>query len=760
MKPRTPDAAWSLLRGVIRDVLSPLLVIGLALYVSLGYILSGLLPLTGEHWLALFWLCLLLPLPPLCWRARDKWRDDARRRPRYGWSALFSLSPLLLLAPAFALEFSSPTLQILHHADVHLAFIHQLQRGTTPLESVFAPGYPPLYHWLFHAALTPLVSLTGYAAPSVATLVTVVAMGVAFVWISRVLEALELFGSRSWLRTLMILLVYMSFNLTCALTVLSHLAAGAWTGFSNHFMLLPGANRHLHSMLKQVLNFNSVALGMLLFSAALYAIVKMSRDKPDASTLILFSATGIGALAVREIAALYIVCGLFGGYMLMLSLEWLRSATPLLPHQWLWRELTRKCTPGFLALWLAISLALSLPLVKYNLDITGSFDAGKPYGLSLPNLQMIAAALLLFLPLFALNFRFVWRSRSRAQSTLQYACALATLLTFVLTLPDANQSKAVYFLGMLMALAALCASTHLETGATRLVRRIGKLTPLVFGALLIGQIVYVSSNFAASAWNYARSGYRYQGLHIEHSDDDFGGRMAGYLWLRDNTLVDAVVALPINETPRSNLFHERALYLRQMHQHFATSNIDPTERLHHLGVIYDADIGAAEYSDIITRMEQELPRRQFFAVIKESEVGQRNYAATRRGACLPGRGGRGACLLAQSEWIGRRGADADSRQFHQRGAEPAFHAVLRLLRRPWLHPDFAHARYAGRMGRAVLAVASDSAAVAAFAFPKSQRRRFNPGLAHAIAAAAGADPAAAGRGRQVLRRDLPARLLR
>ena len=635
MKTADPDSAWRRTCQFVCDVLNPLLIIALALYVSLGLILTRFAAFSIEHWVALFWFCILLPLYPLMRRARTRWRAGQTRR---GHSPL-SLAPFLLLLPGIALEFGSPTLQVLHHADVHLAFIHQLLYESTPVESVFVAGYPPAYHWLYHAILAPLVHMTGFAPPSVASLVTVIAMFSSFVWISAALDALGICKSRSFKRSLLIMLVYFSLNLTSPLTVLSHIVAGNWNGFSNQLMLLPGANEHLHSLYKQVMNFNSVDLGLLCFVAGLCACLKMARDKPDAFQLAMFSAAGIGALAVREIAALYIVCAVSAGYALALGLDWLRSPQKTSPWLWVWRALTAQVSPRFIAIWLLLSLALSLPLLGYNLDIVSGFDAGKPYGLSIPNLQMIVAAALLLLPFVALNAVYAWQSRNLAWLALQCSCVLALGMTFVLTLPDRNQSKAVYFLCLLLALAALCALERLAQSISPRTRRFGKIAITGFCLLLIGQLVYSTANFRGTDSGYTQSAFYYDGMHVERAAD-IDGRLPGYLWIRDETPADAIVVLPIVVTRDSNLYHERLLYLRQPHLHFAASVINVTERAHHIGVVYDSARDDMDYQDIIGRMGDELPDHDFFAVIKESEVSRTQMQ--RRGAKLVFDGGYNA----------------------------------------------------------------------------------------------------------------------
>ena len=56
MKPNRAGIAWRLINITIFDVLNPLLLISLALFVSLGYILTLLMPVDISHWQGLPYL--------------------------------------------------------------------------------------------------------------------------------------------------------------------------------------------------------------------------------------------------------------------------------------------------------------------------------------------------------------------------------------------------------------------------------------------------------------------------------------------------------------------------------------------------------------------------------------------------------------------------------------------------------------------------------------------------------------------------------
>ena len=110
------DIVWRLLTTLIVDILNPTLLISLALFVSVGYILTLLMPVTIEIWLAVFWLTLLLPLAGLVALAGHKWKQGEFSAKPFYWRALLPLVPLLITAPSFYVEFTSPPFQLMSSA--------------------------------------------------------------------------------------------------------------------------------------------------------------------------------------------------------------------------------------------------------------------------------------------------------------------------------------------------------------------------------------------------------------------------------------------------------------------------------------------------------------------------------------------------------------------------------------------------------------------------------------------------------------------
>ena len=197
-----------------------------------------------------------------------------------------------------------------------------------------------------------------------------------------------------------------------------------------------------------------------------------------------------------------------------------------------------------------------------------------------------------------------------------------------MTLPDHNQYKGVYFLGMLMALSALFALRTMQQHKSVRWRGFGKTIAILLFILVLSQVIYVSSSYVNRAGNYAAKGYTFNGAHLEHTSD-VDGRLAAYLWIREHTPVNALVVLPIIPSKYSNLFHERMLYVRLLQLHFKSSILAYNERVRDLDLIYSEDTSTNDFRILIEDMERELPGRPFYAVVKDTEV---------RPAVMAGRG--------------------------------------------------------------------------------------------------------------------------
>ena len=623
---------------LIADVLNPLFVMSLAVFASVGYLLSLLMPVDIEMWRGLFWVSLIVPGLGLLAGFYARWkRGGPIIKGRVSWRMLLPLAPMMVMAPIIWAEFAHPTMQVLHHANVHVGYIHQLLYGATPVENVFVAGHPVNYYWLYHAYLAAIVKITSFSPPTVSSLVNVAAIFSSFVWISQILKVLKLGRPRTVHWGLMILLVCFSVNITSILSVLGHALNGTYAPYAYDIMLLDGASPSLHSVLGKALNFTSMTLGIMLFNAALYACIKLVKLDIGLDVLILLSAAGIAALAVREIAALHMVVALLGGIMALAGHHCWRCRGKRGQLRLFWQDLTDKAPPTALLLWLAVSLALSLLLVKYNLDIAGSFQLGRPFGRpNAVNIGMITAAVILFIPLCLLQGLFVWRQRNRIETFLLLGALFSASLTSVLYLPDRNQEKGIYFLAILMALSGLLVLQRLQNSGIGWWRRSGRLLSAFYFALVMAQTFYVASGFIGRVQMLDEGGYRlpgiyFHGIHIENSED-IDQSMAAYYWIRDHTAPHAIVVLPLIPSIHSNLYHERLMYVRQLQLHFSASALGYHQRVHDLDLFYSEETAADDYQRLLARMMDSLPGRPLYAVVKDEEVSPQ--VMRRRGARL------------------------------------------------------------------------------------------------------------------------------
>lgn len=619
MTSRPIDRVWTLLSGLFTQVLNPLFVIWLALFVCLGYILTLLMPVEIAHWQALLWFSLLLPLAALSLRFALRFRLGADQPRPFTWRALLPLLPLLVFAPMFRAELASPTLQIMNHGDMHVGYVHQLLYRPTPVENIFVPGYPANFYWLYHALLAALVKATGWAPPLAASLVTIIAICSSFYWLARILVALGLAKRRTLWLGLLILLVYCAVNITGALTLLQTWLDGAYQSNSLRIMLLPGADRRLHTVMGKVMNFTSTAIGILCFIASLRICLRFLRGKLDRLDAVLLSACITLCLAVRQTAALSIGLALLGGGAAVgFGLLFDKGARGIPPSQ-LVKETIWRLHPRFVAIWLGTSAALTLPLLHYYAKFSETNGVGVSIQLFYPaNISMLGAALLVFLPFLALRTLCALRDRSWLSLYLPFSAWLGLLLVAVLLLPNGDQHKAVYYVSILVTLSALLALQTLARSWDR-----GRIQPvrlflLCLVALAIGKVLQVTRYYDARARQYE---FVYEGSHITHPDGMLvGERMPAYAWIREHSPLDAVVVLPLTVHKYEHMLHERPVYARKS-QYWFTDNIPAyADRVAHLQQLYDETTSDQFYSAVLDAMLAELPGRVYYGVADESEV--------------------------------------------------------------------------------------------------------------------------------------------
>lgn len=605
----------------VLEVINPLFAISFALFVSVGYILSLLMPMTIGLWQALLLPCTLIPFVWLMAGAYNRWQTSRKGECRFTWHVLLPLVvPLLVVAPGLFAIVSSPTVQILSHPDLHFGYINQLLYGATPLENVYVAGYPANYFWLFHAYLAAIIKTTALRPPYVASIVNVFAVFSSFLWIGQILVLLKLAKPRTLYLGLLIVFVFCSVNATGILSLFSHIANGSYVPDDLRLLLLDGAHKHLHSAMNKLANISTMDLGVSLFAAALYSCLRILKGNIELRSLILISAGGILGLAAVQIATVYIVVVLLGGLLVWAVICLLRESKKRATVRAFWQRLTGTIPAPVILLFLAIGLVLSVPLLKYNYDISYNTRGHTQFELFNEfNLAMLLGAFALLLPLFALQCLIVIRKGNRTAGFIQICGVLGLLLASGLTITGDNHYKGLYFLAIVLSISALLALQTFRESGRSVWRYAGLAITIVLLILVFLRIIYVDYTMLNKARTSPYRGFAYEGNHIVHSEDS-AGRFQAYYWIRDNTPADALVVAPLDSFIFASVLPERQFYVKHELATFAANIQDYDRRVRQLERFYRDDTGPEDYYYISRNIARNFPDRPIYAVVKDSEV--------------------------------------------------------------------------------------------------------------------------------------------
>ena len=391
-------------------------------------------------------------------------------------------------------------------------------------------------------------------------------------------------------------------------------------------MLLPGADRRLHSVMGKVMNFTSTSVGILCFIVAFYACVCFLLGKLDRLGLITLSGCIVVCVAVRPTAALYIVVVLSGG----MAVTGLLSSISIRPTETrpltLVQDAIGRFHPGFVILWLVASACLALPLLHYY----AMFSASNQLGLSVSifndyNISIIAAAMLVVLPLFVLQTVFALRRRNLLEYFVQVSGMLGIVTTSVLELPDNGQYKTIYYLSILMAISALMAlNTAVQSGKTAW-SKAARLLTIVAVVLVFAQIAFVTQVYdhKSSQWNF-----QYEETHVLYRGERLSaGHLEALYWIRDHSPVDSIVIIPLNLHKFTHLIHERQTYVRPAQVWYANNIPSYNERVEHVSRLYANGNKIDDFGSLVNEMRSELPGRELYAVIREDEVSGKTMIA-------------------------------------------------------------------------------------------------------------------------------------
>lgn len=613
---------------LVLEVLNPLFAISLALFASLGYILSLLLPVAIGLWQALLVACTLIPLGWLMTGAHKRLKQSQSDAQQNTWRDLAPLVvPALVLAPGLYAIASSITMQVYSHPDIHFAYINQLLYGSTPVENVFLAGHPANYYWLWHAYIAAIVKLTSFKAAHVATYLNILSILLSLLWIGLALVKLRLGKPKTLSLGLLIMFVYASVNMTGILSLMTAVMEGAPALDDTRILLLEGASRYLHNSLTKITNINTTNLGIAAFAAVFYICLGIMEGKIDRLSLILVSAWGVVGLACMQIAAMYIAIVLLGGLALSGCYLLARRGDKLSAILTLWRSLQSQIPIRFVLVWLVVSLVLSVPLLKYSAD--SSYNLQPSFGFELLNPQntgMITGALLLLLPLFLANFVVLTRKDRRLEIFVQLSASLGLLLAsgFVLHY-DQNQYKGLYYLSILVAISALLTLQRWHDRSNPLIRLAAKAIATVFFVLAFSRMAYIDLFLVHRAHSESIASFDYEDNHIVHHRDK-ANRYQAYYWIRDNSPPDAVIIVPLDSFMYANVLLERQLYVKRAQYNFTENLTAYHQRTRQLQRFYRDGMSPDQLSYMYRNVARHFPDRPIYAIVRNSEVSPESMA--------------------------------------------------------------------------------------------------------------------------------------
>ena len=622
------DMAWKLLSLAVAEVLIPLHLIVPALVVSVGYVLTLLIPVSIDIWAALLLVSTAIALALLIVRARGLW--PSRPAERFSWRCFLPLFPLLLVLPPSIATLLWPSFGAIAHIDLQFPFVIQVFNRVSPYESVVAPGYPSNQYWLlfaFAAAFIRVASLDIYSGWLLVNLATVLATNY---WIGRILVELNIARKGTLRLGLMTLFCFCALNLAGIFSVLGQALNGVVDPGRVDFLLLPGADYRHSTTILTVVHGRGLAPGITAFAAALYLLISLLRKRADILSFVMFYSAGLYAAAVMPTLTFFVVAVLLGSLGLI-------ALYALLTHDdrregviALWRMLAAGISPPRLLLWFLLSLLLALPLLKYILDFTSEFHSDMGFVFfPATNIGKLLASSLLLLPTVGVYSLYALRKRSVLDCFLGLSALLGAILALTFSAPAENQYKFHYPLTILFAIMTL-RSLEIWRNSRRRGSRL--LTVYVYSLILFAIVsaAYGANGLVLNKFLEKRT-VQFDGIGA-HPEDNFGGRAAAFQWISHNTPHDAIVIVGHVYTARSKLIHQRLNYVSKGGKIYKDRLPGFDQRIEDLHAFYDASMSADEYRDLLESMKQLLPGRAIYAVVMDPELSRDTMA--QRGAQL------------------------------------------------------------------------------------------------------------------------------
>lgn len=630
MNSRKIDVAWRILVVATVEVANPLLLISLALFCGIGYILSLLAPINIDVWAATLVGSVLLPLLGLSIRARQLWDSSQRDIPPFTWQALLPLLAIAALLPAVLFILRYPSLRSISHTDIYFAYAANLFNRAAPPESIFLPGFGPSHYWLYHALLAAVVKLTALDVFSVYVAVNCIFVFSGSFWLAQTLIVLRLAESRSIILVFGIIFLLGSLNHGGIFSVVEAGLSEPESLIHRSNLLIEGADRRLHSTVYKLLHPSGYTPGFSAFAALLYCSVRMLRRPPDLLILTLSTSTIILTLAVMPIITPFSFAVLAA--LLPIAFFFIREYESRKRFEFNVRFTVAVIRPWLLLAWLLVSLGLMTPLFAYVLDIIRNTTGGLELSLaSLVNTRMAAAAHYVLMPFALLHLLFTLRRPCRESVYLQIVILAGLALALGIELPDFNQYKFHYLLAVVMALASLAVLSAWRENECPVRRQLARLLIFIMIALSLFNVLYAQLALVARGLRTYEP-VRYRGVTVELLESDYGRRLSAHYWIRDNTHHDAVVLLPYVYTRYSNLLSGRPTYLRNAPHFLVPDEAAYYARVNKLNQFFDPTLSLESYRSLVISIAAELPGRAIYAIVYDGDVSPEVMAM--RGASL------------------------------------------------------------------------------------------------------------------------------
>ena len=628
MSRRKITIGWQLVTTLVVDIVNPLLLISLALFMSVGYILTLLIPVNIEVWATILCISVLLPLFALLYRERLRWQQKRQHVKPFSWRALLPLIPLLIFLPVFIVVLLRPSIDGIWHMDIYAVYSQQIFHRLAPPESIFVPGFAATHYWLFHALSAVIVRIIMLDVYSAYQLVNAVCFFASLFWVAQSLIALNLAKSRTLELGFAVVFVFGSVNLAGCLIALTNLFTDAEAASLSSIGLIQGADSRLVSTYTKMMFASGMTPAVMAFTATLYGCICVLQGKTDFVTLTLLSASVIITLGAMPIVAPFLVFPMFGGVLLVN----LKTQNDRGNRSGLAISIVRRLTGAIdlfpLGLWLLLSFALAIPLVKYGLDMSEHARHGSSFiSVDKNNLWMTLTAQLLLIPFFFAHAYFAIGTKKIIHYFVLVAGILGFVIVLSVVLPQRNQYKYHFPLSMILALSALFILRWQAQHQDKRWRSLGKVLTLSLFGLAFVNAIYGNSIVIDRILRRQGSA-SYSGINVQPASD-WGRRQSAYAWIRDHTPLEAIVVAPHTYTKTASLFHERLHYVRIGMSNHVENNPVFDRRVSELHEFYDSSTSIEGYTILLQSMQSQLPGRPFYAVVNDSEVSREIMEARR-----------------------------------------------------------------------------------------------------------------------------------